>query len=66
MIPLKPSPGMKATDSADVITFLLTHGADINALDNYGQTPLIYASIKGNMDALSILLNWPGIDLEVR
>lgn len=49
----------------DVITFLLNHGANVNAVDNYNQTPLNYAAVKGNVEALSLLLQWKGIDLEV-
>ena len=33
----------------DVISYLLNNGADINAVDNYNQTPLNYAAVKGNV-----------------
>ena len=49
----------------DVITFLLNHGADINATDNYNQTPLNYAAVKGNLEAISLLLKWPNVNKEV-
>ena len=42
----------------DVISYLLNNGAKINAVDNYNQTPLNYAAIKGNIDAVTLLLNW--------
>lgn len=54
----------------NVICYLLNNGADINALDNYNQTPLNYAAIRGNVDAVTILLNWTTnnsrADIEVR
>ena len=51
----------------DVITYLLHHGANINAVDNYNQTPLNYAAIKGNIEAITLLINWTEskIDIEV-
>ena len=49
----------------NVITYLLNHGAEINATDNYNQTPLNYAAVKGNNEAITLLLKWPGIDPEV-
>lgn len=52
-------------DTSDVITYLLNNGAHVNAMDNYNQTPLNYAAVKGNLEGMAILLNWPGIDLEV-
>ena len=51
--------------ASDVITYLLKCGANINAVDNYNQTPLNYAAVKGNIEAMAILLKWPGIDVEV-
>ena len=52
----------------DVISYLLNNGADINAVDNYNQTPLNYAAVKGNVDSITLLLNWsnlPKADIEV-
>ena len=51
--------------ASDVITYLLKCGANINSVDNYNQTPLNYAAVKGNIEAMVILLKWPGIDVEV-
>ena len=52
-------------DVEDVITFLLNHGADINATDDYRQTPLNYAAVKGNIEAISLLLKSPDVNKEV-
>jgi ankyrin repeat protein len=38
-----------------MFTFLLQKGADINQKGRYGQTPLHYASIRGNLSAIRIL-----------
>ena len=45
--------------------YLLKNGADPNAVDYYGQTPLHYATLKGNIAAAEILLNNSGADVEV-
>eukprot|EP00111_Clytia_hemisphaerica_P024707 TCONS_00072807-protein len=49
----------RKTDDADenVIEILLKHGADIDAKDSFHYTPLQYAAVSGNVDALRILLN---------
>ena len=60
--------GHSSETSADVKKFLKIRpatGASINAVDHYGQTPLHYATLKGNVDALGILLNCDDVDLEV-
>ena len=40
----------------NVISYLLRHGAQINADDMYCQTPLHYAAFKGNIEAMEILM----------
>ncbi|XP_066929827.1 transient receptor potential cation channel subfamily A member 1 homolog isoform X2 [Clytia hemisphaerica] len=49
----------------DVISYLLHHGANINAGDNYNQTPLNYAAIKGNIEAITLLINWTETENEI-
>ena len=43
-------------DHADVVAFLLDHGADVNARDQFGDTPLIVACAKGNAATAALLL----------
>lgn len=38
------------------IQFLLDQGLDVNAIDSYGNTPLIYAVRQRNVDGISLLL----------
>ena len=66
---MKNIPAMTASPSrkiSNIIRYLLENGAKINALDDYKQTPLNYAAVKGNIEAMTILLNWTGVDLEVK
>ena len=44
-----------------VVDYLIESGADINAQDKYGMTPLHHTAIRGNRKALQKLLNSPGI-----
>ena len=55
----------EAFKSDSVILYLATQGADVNATDKYGLTPLHYASMRGNDDAANDLLQLPSINIEV-
>ena len=41
--------------SADVVTLLLAKGADLNATDNYQQTALQWAAMKGQRSVEEVL-----------
>jgi len=45
---------------------LLMSGADVNAVDSNGCTPLIRASIKGHSDVVTTLLNHPLIQINIQ
>ena len=47
-----------------IMEFLIDNGADVNAEDTYGMTPLHHTAIRGNIDALKVLLNSSRIDKE--
>ena len=49
-----------------VILYLAGQGADVNAKDKYGLTPLHYAGMRGNDDAALDLLQLSNTNLEVR
>ena len=49
-----------------VVEYLIDQGADINAQDKYGMTPLHHTAIRGNRKALQKLLSSPGIIKEPR
>ncbi|XP_078341793.1 transient receptor potential cation channel subfamily A member 1 homolog isoform X1 [Crassostrea virginica] len=49
---------------ANVITFLVKNGADLNRADKYGLTPLHYAAMRGNELATKELLQFNGIHIE--
>lgn len=54
-----------SNEEDDIITLLLHHGANINALDAYKLTPLRYAAQKGSVPALTTLLKNKDIDVKV-
>lgn len=49
-----------------VVRILVECGAEVNALDVYGQTPLHYAAMRGNDPAASDLIACPQIMLEAK
>lgn len=52
----------KVEDQVDAaVEYLISLGADINAKDKYGMTPLHHTAIRGNKMALQRLLKSPGI-----
>ena len=53
-------------EERSVILYLAGQGADVNARDKYGLTPLHYAGMRGNDDAALDLLQLSNTNLEVR
>ncbi|XP_035769361.1 ankyrin repeat domain-containing protein 27 [Neolamprologus brichardi] len=43
---------------ADVVRFLLECNAKLNKKDHYGNTPLIHACLRGNLDTATVLLQY--------
>ncbi len=39
------------------VQFLIEQGLDVNAVDSYGRTPLIWAAEQGNIEAMKLLLD---------
>lgn len=54
-----------AVDSTEVAHWLIERGADLNASDRYGFTPLMRAVTGGNFDMVELLVSF-GADLYVR
>ena len=52
----------KKGDAAQVQRLIIA-GADVNAPDMQGLTPLYYASIDGHADCVRLLLAVPGVDV---
>ncbi len=50
------SPSDKRIVPTQSIQFLLDQGLDVNAIDSYGNTPLIYAVRQRNVDGMRLLL----------
>lgn len=49
-----------------IVDALLEHGADVNAQDETGQTPLMYAVICSHKEVVEKLLSVPSIDLGIK
>lgn len=48
-----------------MVELLTKHGAEVNAKDKYGQTPLHFAAMTGNIGAASVLVVDCGASVEV-
>ena len=53
-------------DENSVVKILVENGAELNAHDIYGLTPLHYAAMRGNDVAARDLLGYSGVNIEVR
>lgn len=54
------------SEEVSMVELLTTHGAEVNAKDKYGQTPLHFAAMTGNIGAASVLVVDCGASVEVR
>ncbi|PYI36410.1 hypothetical protein BP00DRAFT_332404 [Aspergillus indologenus CBS 114.80] len=45
-----------AEQSSDMISLLIKHGAEVNAVDNYGRSALMEAALFGRLDNVKVLL----------
>lgn len=48
-----------------IVETLLQHGANVNAIDGYGETPMHYAVDSGNLEVVKLLVG-AGADLSIR
>ncbi|GAB1607428.1 transient receptor potential cation channel subfamily A member 1 homolog [Argonauta hians] len=55
---------LSEADEVNAISYLVERGADLNAQDTYGCTPLHYASTRGNEDAVQTLIQLPNIEID--
>ncbi len=47
----------------ELLSLLISAGANVNAVDNYGYTPLYWAASWGQAERVRLLLSAPGIDI---
>lgn len=52
-----------ASGHAEIVDLLLRSGAEINIVDENGQTALILALARGNSEVANLLVSVPGIDV---
>ncbi|MDO5465331.1 MAG: ankyrin repeat domain-containing protein, partial [Akkermansia sp.] len=50
-------------DKTELVSLLIAAGADINAVDECGDTPLYWATFNGHSECVKLLLAAPGIDV---
>jgi len=53
-------------NNENAVEFLLKQGADVNKRDIFGLTPLMYAAEAGNARIVKLLLDQPGIDVNIK
>ncbi|PKY03013.1 hypothetical protein P168DRAFT_311558 [Aspergillus campestris IBT 28561] len=46
-----------AEQSTEMVSLLIEHNADVNAVDNYGRSPLMEAALFGRVDNVKVLLD---------
>ena len=51
-------------DDANLLKWLLANGADVNAKDAFGRTPIFYAIFGNSKSTALLLLDYPGTDLQ--
>ena len=56
----------KKAPNNEVIRTLIAAGAKVNKQDNFGATPLMFATLRGNYDAVNELLKAKGTAVNVR
>ncbi len=50
----------------DMVSYLISNGANVNCVDKWGKTPLIHAVYHNNLNAVRLLLHAPDIDINIR